>query len=310
MKVVEVYERRVEFHFPFVKESTRIAYLSHWKNHVKPFFGDMEVESITTDVLEDFVERLVEGGRMNRSTAGDALMLVRQLVKYAGTRLNLRCFVLGEVRYPLGVRGKIERKERLTKGEVKKLIEYVKANPSPVNIGILVMVNSGIRIGEASGLRFEDFDLEKGVFTVNRIIQRIYDTSLKHTKILIGTPKTKSSHREIPLVPELRRMVSAYKKISRPDYYVLTCSPHPLEPRTFRNHIYAAQKKAGIDEPVHPHGLRHSFASMLVENGVDVVTVSGILGHSNTTTTLNMYCHASDDEKRKAISSMLRKLKI
>ena len=139
-----------------------MAYLSHWKNHVKPFFGDMEVESITTDVLEDFVERLVEGGRMNRSTAGDALMLVRQLVKYAGTRLNLRCFVLGEVRYPLGVRGKIERKERLTKGEVKKLIEYVKANPSPVNIGILVMVNSGIRIGEASGLRFEDFDLEKG----------------------------------------------------------------------------------------------------------------------------------------------------
>lgn len=237
-------------------------------------------------------------------------MLVRQLVKFAGTRLNLRCFVLGEVRYPLSVRGKIERKERLTKGEVKKLIEYVKANPSPVNTGILVMVNSGIRIGEASGLRFEDFDLEKGVFTVNRIIQRVYDSSSKKTKLLIGTPKTKKSHREIPLVPELKRLVSAYKKISRPDYYVLTCSPHPLEPRTFREQIYAAQKKAGIDEPVHPHGLRHSFASMLVENGVDVVTVSGILGHSNTTTTLNMYCHASDDEKRKAISSMLRKLKI
>ncbi len=287
-----------------------MAYLSHWKNHVKPFFGDMEVESITTDVLENFVARLVEGGRLNRKTAGDVLMLVRQLVKFAGTRLNLRCFVLGEVRYPLSVRGKTERKERLTKGEVKKLIEYVKANPSPVNTGILVMVNSGIRIGEASGLRFEDFDLEKGVFTVNRIIQRVYDSSSKKTKLLIGTPKTKKSHREIPLVPELKRLVSAYKKISRPDYYVLTCSPHPLEPRTFREQIYAAQKKAGIDEPVHPHGLRHSFASMLVENGVDVVTVSGILGHSNTTTTLNMYCHASDDEKRKAISSMLRKLKI
>lgn len=102
-------------------------------------------------------------------------------------------------------------------------------------------------------------------------------------------------------------LLKGYSKVSSPDYYVCTLSGHMTEPRTFRNFYRKfILEEVGLGECIKFHGLRHTFASTLIEKGVDVKTVASILGHSDVGTTLNTYVHPSEDTKRNAINHSLR----
>lgn len=93
------------------------------------------------------------------------------------------------------------------------------------------------------------------------------------------------------------------------DYYVCTCSDAPIEPRTFRNYYKAyILEKVKLDHCIKFHGLRHTFATTLIENKVDIKTTSSILGHSDVSTTLNIYVHPSDEAKRDAMNVGLKKI--
>ena len=153
----------------------------------------------------------------------------------------------------------------------------------------------------------------EGTITVNRTIERIYiiDGVQKHTKLVINTPKTQNSCREIPMTKELLAMMKPLKKVvnddfyiltnvditplqgthfpnTKPlkkvvndDFYILTNDEYPTEPRTYRNYYTKLMEKLGIPKLKY-HGLRHSFATRCIEAGCDYKTVSVLLGHSNT----------------------------
>ena len=199
--------------------------------------------------------------------------------------------------------------EVLTVAHCKKILDYIKQNFTFRNLGIYISLTTGLRIGEVCGLRWSDIDVENGAITVKRTIERIYmtDDDVKHTKLVINTPKTHNSYREIPMNKELLAMVKPLKKVVNANFYVLTNEEKPTEPRIYRNYYYRLMQRLDIPRLKY-HGLRHSFATRCVESNCDYKTISVLLGHANITTTLNLYVHPNMEQKKRCIGKMFKSL--
>jgi integrase len=103
-------------------------------------------------------------------------------------------------------------------------------------------------------------------------------------------------------------MLKPIKKIVNQSYYVLTNDVKPTEPRTYRSYYKGFMKELNMPD-LKFHGLRHSFATRCIESKCDYKTVSVLLGHSNISTTLNLYVHPNLEQKKKCIDQMLKGLK-
>ena len=114
--------------------------------------------------------------------------------------------------------------------------------------------------------------------------------------------------REIPLVKNLFRIFKSLMKVVNKDYYVLTNNTKPTEPRTYRNYFNKLLKQLDIPR-LKFHGLRHSFATRCIESHCDYKTVSVLLGHADISTTLNLYVHPNEEQKRSCIDKMMRYMK-
>ena len=159
-------------------------------------------------------------------------------------------------------------------------------------------------------MKWSDINLSTETISVNHTIERIYiiEDDKRHTELVIGTPKTQNSMREIPISNELLKIIRPLKKVMNDNYFILTNEAKPTEPRTYRNYYKRLMKRLGIPE-LKFHGLRHSFATRCIEGKCDYKTVSVILGHSNISTTLNLYVHPNLEQKKKCINQMNRSLK-
>jgi integrase len=167
-----------------------------------------------------------------------------------------------------------------------------------------------MRIGEICALRWSDINIETGTISINHTIERIYiiEGEKRHTKLVMSTPKTKNSIREIPMNQELLDLVRPHKKAKNNNYFVLTNNAKPTEPRIYRNYYKQVLKQLDIPN-LKFHGLRHTFATRCIESQCDYKTVSVLLGHANISTTLNLYVHPNLDQKRKCIDKMFEHLK-
>ena len=125
--------------------------------------------------------------------------------------------------------------------------------------------------------------------------------------MVISTPKTHNSCRAIPMGRELLAMMKLLKKVVNEDFYVLTNEERPTEPRTYRNYYNKLMQELGIPKLKY-HGLRHSFATRCIEAGCDYKTVSVLLGHSNISTTLDLYVHPNMEQKKRCIVRMFKSL--
>ena len=153
-------------------------------------------------------------------------------------------------------------------------------------------------------------DAEQGVIYVTKTIQRIYLVGEieKRTEVIIDTPKSKNSIREIPMTRDLLRIIKPLKKVVNGSFYVLTNSSAPTEPRTYRNYYKRLMKQLDIPA-LKFHGLRHSFATRCIESNCDYKTVSVLLGHSNISTTLNLYVHPNMEQKKLCVEQMFKALR-
>ena len=188
-------------------------------------------------------------------------------------------------------------------------MNYLRDNFTFKNLGIFICLSTGMRIGEICGLRWQDVDVDDGVIMVRHTLQRIYilDEGERHTEIILDTPKTSNSIRDIPMSSELLRIMKQFNKVVNDDYFVISNDINPIEPRTYRNYYKRLCKKLDIPE-LKFHGLRHSFATRCIEANGDYKTVSVLLGHSNISTTLNLYVHPNKEQKKKLINKMLKSL--
>lgn len=188
-------------------------------------------------------------------------------------------------------------------------MEHLRNNFTFKNLGIFICLSTGMRIGEICGLRWCDVDTVEGVIKVRHTLQRIYiiEGETRHIELLLDTPKTANSVRDIPMSSELLKMLKSLNKVVNENYYVISNDIKPIEPRTYRNYYKKLCKQLDIPE-LKFHGLRHSFATRCIESKADYKTVSVLLGHSNISTTLNLYVHPNKEQKKKTIDKMLRSL--
>jgi len=287
----------------YVKRSTMAAYTLMLENHLLPFFGEMK--GLSERCVQEFVLQKLDKG-LSRKTVKDLLIVLKMIMKF-GVKNEWMGYCAWEVKFPAAEVPK--GVEVLTVAHHKKIMEYIKENFTFRNLGVYVSLCTGLRIGEVCALKWGDIDAEKGTITVSRTIERIYiaEGGRKHTELVVNTPKTKNSFREIPMTHELLAMMKPLKKVVNGDYYVLTNEEKPTEPRTYRNYYKRLMEKLKMPKLKY-HGLRHSFATRCIESNCDYKTVSVLLGHSNITTTLNLYVHPNMEQKRRCIAKMFKSL--
>lgn len=288
----------------YVKKSTYSAYLLLIENHINPYFADKE--QITEEDVQKFVLTELRKG-LSQKSIKDIIIVLKMILKFA-VKQKLLAYNEIEIKFPTV--GEKTDLEVLNKNDHKKIINYLQENFTFKNLGIYICLSTGMRIGEICGLLWSDIDVENGIIKVRRTVQRIYviDGEKRHTEILIDTPKTKNSIRDIPMTTELYKIIKPLKKVVNNDFYVITNEAKPTEPRTYRNYYERLIKRLGIPK-LKFHGLRHSFATRCIESKCDYKTVSVILGHSNISTTLNLYVHPNMEQKKKCIDQMYRALK-
>ncbi len=288
----------------YVKLSTYSAYCLLCDNHLIPVFA--ELSDITEELVQAYVLDELKKG-LNEKTIKDILIVLKMILRY-GVKNHYMDFHQIDIKFPTNHERKVV--EVLTRDNQKKLMKYLYANFTFKNMGIFLCLNTGLRIGELCALKWCDVDMEERVIKVRHTIQRIYitdDGDKKYTKLLIDTPKTKESIRDIPLSADLVKLLSPLKKVVNNEYFILTNEANPTEPRTYRNYYKKVLKDLNIPD-LKFHGLRHSFATRCIEANGDYKTVSVILGHSNISTTLNLYVHPNKEQKKKCIDKMLKSL--
>lgn len=287
----------------YVKRSTVSTYTLLIQNHILPTFGCKK--DICEDEVQKFVLEKLNSGLSAKSTK-DVIIVLKMILRY-GAKYKYIDAPLLDIKYP--TERERHKLEVLTRAQQKTIMAYIKENFTFRNIGIYICLTTGLRIGEICALRWQDINTDLGVISVRQTIQRIYiiEETKRHTELSIDSPKTKNSIRDVPMSAELLKMLKPLKKVINDDYYLLTNEEKPTEPRTYRNYYHDLMAK--LKMPILKfHGLRHSFATRCIESNGDYKTVSVILGHSNISTTLNLYVHPNEEQKRAVINKMLKGL--
>lgn len=302
--VAEIAEIWKEEKRKLVKKSTFSAYVLQWENHLLPIFGNF-CEEVEEQKVQAFIFQKLEEG-LSQKTIKDTLIVLKMILKF-GAKNKWINYLPYELKYP--TQQERHEIEVLTKTHQKKLIGYIQEHFSFRNLGIYICLCTGMRIGEICALTWEDIDTDNGVLYIKKTIQRVYsvESEKRQTELIIDVPKTKNSVREIPISKDLLRFLKPFKKIVNPQFFVLTNDEKPTEPRTYRSYYNHLMEQLDLPK-MKFHGLRHSFATRCIEGNCDYKTVSVLLGHSNISTTLNLYVHPNLDQKRKAIQQMSKLL--
>lgn len=288
----------------YVKKSTLSAYSLIIENHLLPTFAESVV--INENDVQNFVLSKLDSGLSIKSIK-DILVVFKMILRFGSKQGQCKAYAWD---ITLPTYRKQEETAAFNIATQKKIMEYIKNNFTFKNFGIYLCLSTGLRIGEVCALQWKDLDLKTGLISVNKTISRIYvvdDIIGRHTELLIDTPKTQNSIRDIPMSNEILKMLKSFKKIVNQDYYILTNESYPLEPRTYRVYYNKLLRILNIQK-LKFHGLRHSFATRCIESNCDYKTVSVLLGHSNISTTLNLYVHPNLEQKKRCINKMFKSL--
>lgn len=281
-----------------IKESTQAHYRYTLTRYILPVFGKYTLQKMDAQKMEQGILQVISpsDGRhmpLGASSSRECLTMLRRICKYAA-RLQLMKPVDIFVKLP-----QIEKNQTtpLSAQEQEALQTFVLQHPTARKVGLLLQMQLGLRIGEVCGLQWGDFDLQGGTLTIRRTVSRIYCT-VGQTKIVVQSPKTKSSGREIPIPRGLVTLLRKLRgKFSDNTWFLSGKSEKPVEPRCYRKSIRGYLRRAEVRQ-VHPHALRHTFATTCLQTGCDIKTLSEILGHTDANITLKRYVHSDMKRKR------------
>lgn len=289
-----------------VKESTFAHYKNIVEKHILPALGETCLQNLQTETIDDFLKEKLISGRIDRKgglspkTVADIRSVLVLALKFARKK-HYACQIEQDIYYP-----KIRRSAAkvLTREEQAKLEQFLFQNPSPLGLGILLVLYGGLRIGELCALKWKDFNPESGTIRINKTlirIQNVTSDSQERTKIMIGQPKTESSNRLIPLSSFLTELLIKHQKSD--ETYLITGNKSYLEPRVCLDKYKHILNQAGLHSFTF-HSLRHTFATRCVESGFDIKSLSEILGHANINTTLQRYVHPSIEAKKQQMDRL------
>lgn len=295
-----------------IRESTYSNYVNLFVNNILPCLGDIPCSDFNNKLLQAFVYWCHEKGGKNHQGVSehyirDSLILVKSVIRDGQEENVFPNFAFKNIKIPKSSAVK-DVKLTYTEKEYQTIINYIIKHLSLKSFGILLGMFTGMRIGEICALKFSDINFEEKAVYINKTIQRIYNPLEKCSKVIITPGKTENSIRKVPLLDELLYLLKTIRGKDE-NNYLLSDSKDPIEPRTYRKFYNKFVLAAGV-QPIKFHALRHTFASMNIEKGTDVKTVSDILGHADVNITLKEYTHTSQKAKEEAIGKFRKIFRI
>ncbi len=283
-----------------LKKSSVTKYGNIIKTYLIPKFKGKLINDITCDDISDFnIELLSRGGIENKGLSSNTISSVFSVLKRIFEYANKQRKAHTKDFERICVKQSFTPMRILTILEQERLNEYLNRDLTPCNLGILMSMYLGLRIGEICALKWSDISLVEHIISVNKTMQRlqIEENDNVKTKVIITEPKSISSNRKIP-IPDNIYCILINMKRSDNAFLLTGIEGEYLEPRTMQNRFKAVLQICKIDD-VNFHTLRHTFATRCVEIGFDIKSLSEILGHSNVNITLNKYVHPSMTLKKK-----------
>lgn len=308
MTFAELYELFRSEKILEVKPSTKALHALNWKK-LSPAIGEKDISQFGRTEARLLLSELLESG-LSPKTSKDRMAFVKQMLLFAATTLEAKIKPTEwRLKYP---QGEPRRIKSYTEPEMMRI---VKAATEEIENGrvsvlpILISILTGMRIGEVLALKWEDIDWIHNIISVRRNVVKAYDPEAKSDRYFIGSPKTRQGYREIPLLPILRKTLREIGgKSPNPELFIAGNSDKPAGHSSVRETYSRFQKRHRLPV-INFHGLRHTYATLLVESGGDIKTISTLLGHSKVSLTLDLYVHPSLDSKRKIMNKAFRKLK-
>ena len=292
---------------PSSKQRTFEQYSKVAQIHILPYLGDIELTDLTPFVLQKFVTDLTTNGN-KRTSKGLSPNFVKTILSVIQNSLKTAHLVgyLPEYSANKIKRPKIVEKqvECFTIQEQKKIEEAALSAKKDKYLGIILCLYTGLRIGELLALTWNDIDFEKSILSVTKTCHDGNENG-EHIRI-IDTPKTENSRRQIPLSKTLVKILKEMKKKSKCEF-VIADGEKPVFIRSYQRTFELLLKKLKLPHKGF-HSLRHTFATRALECGMDVKSLSEILGHKNATITLNRYAHSLWEHKAEMMNKLSKML--
>lgn len=299
-----------------IKQSTYLSYESYIRVHLKPALGNIPLQELTPRTLQIFNNYKAEEEGLAPKTIANLNLFLHRALDFAVAEGYINSNPASSVNLPRGERPQITI---LNRDEQVRLIQASYQHRYGVFIRLVLF--TGLRLGELLGLRWEDIDFQGRRLYVRRTLNRLNKTTRPadpkepRTEIVIQTPKSKNSLRSIPLIPQLLQDLQGWKSVQQNDrtaagdaycdsgFLVTNPNGGYIEPRTFKEYYNQILEISGLPHFTF-HALRHTFASRAMEEGMDVKTLSVILGHASVSFTMDTYAHVLDDHKQASMALM------
>ena len=286
---------------PATKERTCEKCRKQIENHIVPKLGEYDLEELTAQVLQRFTAELSESG-LAANTVNGIISVLKSSLK--------RAVMLGITNVQCSdaiVRPKAKEKqvESFTKGEQRKMEGYIVEKGKDKLFDIVLCLYTGLLIGELLALTWQDVDFGKGIIAVNKSCRDAWRDG-KYVKG-IDTPKTENGYRIVPIPKQLVTRLKEIKKHSVGEYIIGGKAEYGAQIRSYQRTFEKLLIKLGIAHKGF-HALRHTFATRALEVGMDVKTLSELLGHGNPMITLKRYAHSKLEHKTEMMNRVGRLL--
>lgn len=288
---------------PFIKKTTYSKYVFYLNKNINPLLGKHTTKALSIEILDNFTNQLLSSGLSPKSVNG-YLSVIKSILKFAEKR-NYEVLSPKDITFVKELSPQIK-----ILGEKEQLVleRFLLSHQSNVSIGVFLVLYTGLRIGEVCGLKWKDIDLQEKKFYINRTVSRIQNTDQNEsnkTSLCFERPKTDCSKREIPISNNLLLLLSKEEK--QDNFFFLTNTEKCMDPRNFYRSYQRILKECHLTNYTF-HTLRHTFATRSIECGIDVKSVSEILGHKDVNITLRRYVHPSMESKREQMEMFAQKM--
>lgn len=283
---------------PASKNKTYTRYADIIKHHLVPNLGDYELNELTPLIVQKIITELTYSGNLKNGKGLSANSINSIITVVQGTMSTAHMLGLA-AEYEMDKLKRPKTKEKpiecFSLEEQKKIEQAVLSDKRDKMKGVIICLYTGLRIGELLALEWDDIDFKKGELYVTKTCHDSKDSNGVFCRIT-ETPKTEHSRRIIPLPKQLLPLMKDLKKRSK-SKYVISGAKGIVSVRSYQRSFELLLNKILVPHRGF-HALRHTFATRAIECGMDVKSLSEILGHKNATVTLNRYVHSLMDHKR------------